>query len=310
MRKIFFLSLFVVALFSTQNNITDLHFIVPGGKGGGWDSTARTVGGVLLDAGIIQNITYENISGNGGAHAIHSFLFESREQPNILLVNSTPIVIRSLQGFYTTSYKDLTPIASVIVDYGVLVVRKDEFSNWQELLFFAKNNHSALKLGGGSIHGGMDHLVVSKIFRLGGVNPKTLEYKAFDAGGVAMEELVKGEVDVLSTGFGEAIQAHLRGEIKIIGVTSKKSIQNIPSFRSLGIDLFFANWRGFFANANLKQKKASQLAKLLAQIYKTPSWKKVSQENGWSDFYLAPDAFKDFLFEQENEIKNLMKEMG
>ena len=45
-----------------------------------------------------------------------------------LLVNSTPLLIRSLQGLFPHSYKDLTPLAGLIADPGVIAVRADAFT--------------------------------------------------------------------------------------------------------------------------------------------------------------------------------------
>ena len=44
----------------------EVHFLIPGGAGGGWDGTARGVGKALVDSGIIKNASYENMSGGGG----------------------------------------------------------------------------------------------------------------------------------------------------------------------------------------------------------------------------------------------------
>ena len=43
-----------------------VHFLIPGGAGGGWDMTARAVGDSLSRSGIIEMASYENLSGGGG----------------------------------------------------------------------------------------------------------------------------------------------------------------------------------------------------------------------------------------------------
>ena len=51
-------------------DIDSLHFLIPGGAGGGWDGTARGTGEALTKAGIVGNASYENMSGGGGGKAI------------------------------------------------------------------------------------------------------------------------------------------------------------------------------------------------------------------------------------------------
>ena len=43
-----------------------------------------------------------------------------------LLVNSTPLLVRSLQGVSPYGHRDLTPVAALVADYGVFVVRADD----------------------------------------------------------------------------------------------------------------------------------------------------------------------------------------
>ncbi|MFT7684116.1 MAG: tripartite-type tricarboxylate transporter receptor subunit TctC [Moritella dasanensis] len=52
-------------------------------------------------------------------------------QQDTLMVNSTPIVIRSLTGIFPQSFRELTPVATTIADYGAIVVAADsKFENW------------------------------------------------------------------------------------------------------------------------------------------------------------------------------------
>ena len=41
--------------------IKKIHFLIPGGAGGGWDGTARGTGEALTKAGLIDSATFENM---------------------------------------------------------------------------------------------------------------------------------------------------------------------------------------------------------------------------------------------------------
>ena len=105
--------------------VDEVHFLIPGGAGGGWDGTARGVGEALTKSGLIESASYENLSGGGGGKAIASLIEKADQSHDTLMVNSTPIVIRSLTKVFPQSFRDLTPIAAVIGDYGAFVVPKD-----------------------------------------------------------------------------------------------------------------------------------------------------------------------------------------
>ncbi|SVD26300.1 uncharacterized protein METZ01_LOCUS379154, partial [marine metagenome] len=91
--------------------IDKIHFLIPGGAGGGWDGTARGTGEALTKAGLIGSATFENMSGGGGGKAIGYLIENSRSNHGTLMVNSTPIVIRSLTKVFPQNFRDLTLIA-------------------------------------------------------------------------------------------------------------------------------------------------------------------------------------------------------
>ena len=46
--------------------LAELHIIIPGGPGGGWDTTARSVGEALMKSGLESRTSFQNMSGGGG----------------------------------------------------------------------------------------------------------------------------------------------------------------------------------------------------------------------------------------------------
>ena len=49
--------------------LDSVHFLIPGGAGGGWDGTARGTGEALTKSGLVGTASYENMSGGGGGKA-------------------------------------------------------------------------------------------------------------------------------------------------------------------------------------------------------------------------------------------------
>ena len=310
-------SLFVVALSHPAFAVIKLdkiHFIIPGGAGGGWDGTARGAGEALTKSGLLKKASYENLSGGGGGKAIGHLIETAERQQHTLMVNSTPIVVRSLTKVFPFSFRDLTPIASIISDYGALVVAKDsKFKNWNQVVKAFLKNPKKVKVAGGSVRGDMDHLVAAMAFKAAGGNPRAVRYIPYEAGGKAMAGLLSGETQILSTGFGEALALARAGEVRIIAVTSEKRLPeapDVPSLKELGYNVTFANWRGFFAPPGISAKKALNYARLLKAMYSTPEWEAVRKRQGWSNLYQPGVLFYEFLEEQEKVVGSLMRELG
>lgn len=294
-------------------DIEAIHFLIPGGAGGGWDGTARGTGEALTKAGIVANASYENMSGGGGGKAI-AHLIETGD-PNMLMVNSTPIVIRSLQKVFPQSFRDLTPVAGTIGDYAALVVNQDSpIRDFAGLVAAYEADPRSVAIGGGSVAGGMDHVVAAMIMKGAGAPPTKVKYVPYDAGGKAMAGLLSGEIKALSTGFGEAIELARQGSVRILCVTSAERLGVAPDTPtcaeagSKGTE--FVNWRGFFAAPGLPADKQAQYIAALQKMAGTDAWATVRDRNGWVDIFNPGEKFTAFLEKQEATIGALMKELG
>ncbi len=294
--------------------IKEIHFLIPGGAGGGWDGTARGVGKALRDSGLIEQASYENMSGGGGGKALNHLISTAKRQQGTLLVNSTPIIIRSLTGVFPQSFRDLTPIASVIADYAALVVPKDsKYQTLDQLLADFKKDPRSVKIAGGSVRGGMDHLVPAMIIQAAGGDPLKLVYIPYDAGGKAMAGLLSGDTQVLSTGFGEAIGLAKQGEVRILAITSPERLSqapDTPTVKESGYDMTFANWRGFFGAPGLPEAKAQAYRDVLKAMYATPQWEEIRSKRGWQNFYQPGPEFVAFLEKMEKDLGGMMRQLG
>ena len=294
--------------------IKKIHFLIPGGAGGGWDGTARGTGEALTKAGLIGSATYENMSGGGGGKAIGYLIENSKSNHGTLMVNSTPIVIRSLTKVFPQNFRDLTLIAGTIGDYAALVVPAgSSYRNFKDLVSAYKKNPESVAIAGGSAPGSMDHLVPAMAFKAAGADPTAVKYLPFDAGGKAMAALLSGEADALSTGFSEAVAMEKAGKVRMIAVTSPERVDaapNVPTLIEQGYDVTFVNWRGFFASPDLPSNMRKAYIKVLGEMYSTPEWEKVRARNGWVNIFNPGDKFMGFLAQQEKVIGDLMRELG
>ncbi len=306
--------LMTVSGVSKAADIDSIHFLIPGGAGGGWDGTARGTGEALTKSGIVGKATYENMSGGGGGKAIGYLIENAASNDGTLMVNSTPIVIRSLVGRFPYNFRDLTMIAGTIGDYAALIVDKDSpIKDFKDLVARYNADPKSVSVGGGSVPGGMDHLVAAMAFQAAGADPTKVKYIPYDAGGKLNAAILSGEVDVGSTGFSEAVALVKAGEMRVIAVTSDERVDALPEAPTLkeqGFDASFVNWRGFFAAPGLSDDKADAYRAAIAKMYDTPEWEAVRARNGWVNIHNSGADFEAFLANQESVIKELMTKLG
>jgi len=320
-KKLFSVLFSVILLFSATatNSIAmdKIHFVIGGGAGGGWDGTARGTGEALTKSGMLKSASFENMSGGGGGKALAYMI--NTQPKNTVLVQSTPLVLRSItrhEGYVTgsgvLSYKDVTPIAGVIGDYGAIAVAKNSpYKNFKDVVDAYKKNPSSIKMAGGSVRGSMDHLIGALAFQAAGANPNDVAYIPYDAGGKALAGLLSGETQIISTGLGELMGA--RDQVRIIGITAPSRVADAPDAPTLkeqGYDVQFVNWRGFFGPPNMSNKDKKALSTMLGKVMETPEWEAVRKRNAWVNIYNSDKDFVKFLDAQTVEMTALMKKLG
>ncbi len=291
-----------------------IHFLIPGGAGGGWDATARGVGDVLARTGLVGAVSYENMSGGAGSQALAHLIETAERQADTLMISSSPIILRSLRSIYPQSFRDLSAVATVVADYGALVVRADSpFENWADVIEAFASDPRAVPIAGGSSIGSMDHVVAALAFLNSGTDPKRLRYIPYGAGGRAMVGLLSGETGMLSTGLSEAIALADQGEVRILATTAPADPARDavwPSLASQGVDLVFVNWRGFFGPPGLSAERREEYRTLFARMFEREEWRRTLELRGWTQLDIGGGDFLEFLDRQEEEMRQLLRQLG
>tara|TARA_B100001013_G_scaffold37396_1_gene20045 strand:+ start:100 stop:1053 length:954 start_codon:yes stop_codon:yes gene_type:complete len=304
----------LILLASSCSYADRLHFVIPAGPGGGLDGTAREIGRIFKTFGQYESISYENMPGGGGGRALSQYLENRSRYQDAVLVNSTPLIVRSLQGLFPQSFRDLTPIVGLIADYGIFVVRADDpILTWSQLSTTFKSRPSTVVVGGGSVRGSLDHIVLALALSSINVNPREVRYLPYDGGAKAILALLSGEVRLLSTGLGETMPFLDSGQVRALAVTAAERIETIadvPTLQELGHDVVFANWRGIFAQPQLPTKRKTELIEQFHELRQTNEWNAALQKRGWTPLDLAGNAFANYLLEQEKLLRTTLSKLG
>ena len=226
----------------------------------GLDATARALGSALVASEIESNVSYKPLWRRWRWGVTAYFVSNGDTLKNTLLVNSAPLIVRSLQGLFPHSYQDLVPIAGLIADPGVIAMREDsKFQSWADIARALKDGREDFR-SGRIRQGQLDHITLSLLAQAEGIDPRAAWYLAYDGGAKAQLALLSGEVDVMVSGLGETLAAHRAGTVRILGVTNDRDdMDGMSSFSAQGIDVIFYNWRGVFAPLSTTTEKRRQM---------------------------------------------------
>ncbi len=292
-----------------------LEIVAPAGAGGGWDTIARTVQRALeVEKLYPQPMTVQNKVGGGGAVGL-AYVFTRKGDDHELVVYSPPLVINTLNKTFENDYKELTPLAKLITDYQVILVKADSpYKTMADLMAALKKDPGSVKFAGASSPGSMDHLAMAKLAKSAGIDPNKLSYIAFNDVGSGLTALLGGNVGFMSTGVGEAIPQVEAKTVRALGVSSAERrggvMKDVPTWKESGYNVTYEVWRGIFGAPGMSADAKAWWGETLKRMVATKTWKDSLDKLQWVDAYSDADAFGKFLEDEFKSYKELMTDTG
>jgi putative tricarboxylic transport membrane protein len=163
----------------------NLKMMIPANPGGGWDTTGRTLGKALQEAGVASSVSYDNKGGAAGAIGLAQFVNGSKGDPNALMTMGAVMLGGIITGKPPVSLSQATPLARITSEYNVFVLPADsKLRTMKDVVEQMKKDPGSVKWGGGS-RGSTEHIAAAMIAREVGVDPSKINYVAFRGGGEA-----------------------------------------------------------------------------------------------------------------------------
>ena len=295
-----------------QEAVTGLRYMVPNTPGSGYDLTARTAAKAMEDAGLATNIEVFNVPGAGGTVGLQRLVNESGNG-KLIMQMGLGVVGASYTNNSEATLQDTTPIAKLIEEpEAVVVPTASPYQSLDQLVQAWKADTQGTPVGGGSSPGGPDHLAPHLMAQAVGIDPKTVNYVAYDGGGELLTALLGGQVAFGVSGAGEFADQIEAGQVRVLAVTGAERTPDVdaPTLREAGVDMEFTNWRGIVAPPGLSDADKQTLATLIDDMHNSQEWKAALAQNNFIDAYLPPDQFATFLQQENERVANVLRELG
>jgi putative tricarboxylic transport membrane protein len=240
------------------------------------------------------------------------FVNQRKGQGNTLMVGGSVMVGAAITNKSPVTMKDVTPIAKLTEEAGVIAVPVDgKIKNWKDLEAAFKANPKAVSVAGGSA-GGTDHQLLGLIIKALGKNPRDAAYVAFAGGGPANAAILGGQVTAGISGWSEFEEQIKAGRMRAIAVSGNKRIPgvDVPTLKELGINVTAANWRGVFAAPGINAQQKAALVDLVTKMHASKGWKETLEKRKWTDVFTAGAAFDAQIKQSIADTESVLKELG
>lgn len=295
-----------------QQLFESILMFVPAAPGGGWDGTGRAIEQACRAAGLVGAFQFENVGGAAGMVGLPRFVNQRKGQANAMMVGGSVMVGGGIANKSPVTIKDVTPLARLTEEAGVVVVpSSSEFKTWKDLENALKKDPRSISVAGGS-SGGTDHLLLGMLLRTLGKNPREAAYVAFAGGGPAVAAIIGGQVKAGISGYSEFEEQIKSGRMRALAVSGNQRIPgvDVPTLKELGVNVTTANWRGVFGAPGISAAQRAALVDLLTKMHAAPAWKQILEQRKWTDVFLAGDAFAKVLKEDIESTEAVMKDLG
>jgi putative tricarboxylic transport membrane protein len=294
-----------------QPRLPSLYMFIPAGPGGGWDGLGRAIEQVARQAGLVSTFQFENVGGAGGSVGLPRFVGQRRGRPDALMVTGSIMVGATLTNKTPVGMKDLTPVARMTEEAGVVVVpASSDIKDIKGLFDALKANPGGTSIAGGSA-GGTDHITLGLILKALGRSAKEGSYVAFAGGGPAQAAILGAQVKAGISGYSEFAEQIKSGRMRALATTGEAGLDaNIPTLKESGVDVAITNWRGVFAAPGIRPDARDKLVALMTEIHALPAWAEMLKTREWEDAFLTGDAFAAFLAQDVTQTEAVLKEIG
>ena len=293
--------------------VSGLRIMVPNSPGGGYDTTARRGAKVLEDAKIANGVEVFNLSGAGGTVGLAKLVNE-KGNADLSMLMGLGVVGATYTNKSAAKLSQTTPIARLIEEpSGILVSKDSPYQTLTDLVTAWKASPKALAVGGGSNPGGPDHLLPMQLAKAIGVDPKQVNYVAYDGGGDLLPALLGNKVAFATSGTGEYLDQIKTGAVRVLATTGDKRLGSLPDVKTLkeqNVDLAFTNWRGVVAPPGISADQTARWVAVFDAMHATKEWQNELTKQGWTDAYVSGGQFGSFLSEQDTRVADTLTTLG
>ncbi|WP_353174727.1 Bug family tripartite tricarboxylate transporter substrate binding protein [Paracandidimonas soli] len=288
--------------------------MLPANPGGGWDSTGRQAFQALNQAGIYTGtVNFSNRGGAGGTIGLAEFQRSQKGKADALAVFGAITVGAITLNKSPIDLSQFKPVARLTAEYLVLAVKADSpHKTLGDFVKALKANPGATPVGGGSA-GGVDHIALALLAQSAGVPVPSLNYIPQAGGADTVIGIVNGTLQAGISGISEFQQFAQEGRIRILGVTTAerlKALADVPTFKESGFDVEIANWRGILGSVDMPEANRQEWIERFTKLSESDAWKAVLEKQGWDPYFLAGDAFGEFIQSESGRINQILKDAG
>ena len=278
--------------------------------GGGSDALAQLVQPYLakeLGATFINR--YQ--PGATGAIAWTALAKQTAADGKTVSITNTPMLMTNYIMNPTMQYSidELTPLANVVTDPGVIVVSKDSpYKDIKQFLDAVRAQPGRITVGNSGV-GGDDFFSIIMIEKATGMKFQQIP---FAGDGPSWAAALANKIDASANNLGITYPQVKAGNLRVLAVFTEKRVPElpeVPTMKELGINVVAGSSRGYSAPKGMPDAAKKEFLAAMGRVIQNPDFQKDAAARAMVIDYKPGDEYSKFLKEQEVTFKQIWLEV-
>ncbi|KAA0009773.1 tripartite tricarboxylate transporter substrate binding protein [Billgrantia pellis] len=278
--------------------------------GGGSDALAQLTQPFLRESLGVEFVN-EYLPGATGGIAWTRLAKQAPNDGSVISITNTPMLMTNylMNDAINYSIDELTPIANVVTDPGVIVVPKESPYQTVEDFFAAAEERPGQITVGNSGVGGDDFFSTIMIEKATGLS---FQKVPFQGDGPSATAALGGKIDASFNNLGN-VYGHIRsGDLRPLAVFTRERLEVLPDVPTLvekDIDVVAGSSRGYSAPAGIPDQARQELIAAFEALKDDEEFQQTAQERAMNLDILTGDAYAQMMQDMEEQFAEIWDEI-
>jgi len=289
----------------------NVELTIPSGPGGSNDIAGRIIQKLWTDLNLLP-VSSSIANRAGGGHVVaYTYVQQHSGDPHFLGIMSTPLLMNHVEGRTPLSYNDVTPVAYLITEPMVAVVRADSpIKSAKDLLDALRKNPSSLSI---ALTSTGHRVSIGMPLQKAGVDVKAVRIPVFKSGGETTNAVLGGHADVQITSVSTSVPQVTAGTMRALAVSSTRRLSGamaqVPTWQELGYQSS-GSWKGVMAPRGITPAQVAFWEDVMRKTAQSDEIRQYAEKNLWLvEFKGAADTRK-WMDEESAALKAVLGGLG
>ena len=288
------------------NEGDDITVLIGFKAGGGSDAVAQLVQPFLAkELGV--DFVNQYLPGATGAIAWTQLAKQTRPDGQTISITNTPMLMTNyiMNEAITYTIEEITPIANVVTDPGVVVVSAESpFKSFKDLVDAAQAKPETVTVGNSGV-GGDDFFTTVLLEQAAGVR---FQKVPFQGDGPSWAAAMGGKIDASFNNVGSTFPQIREGNLRALAVFAEKrlpELPDVPTVKEFGYDVVAGSSRGYSGPAGFPEDARQQLVEGFRRVVQNPEFQKAAAAQAMNINFIPGDDYSAYLTRQEKEFRGV-----